>query len=97
MTIVSSSAADFAPSLAALRRVPALCTEAHGRAWSPPVEAYRYAEDQGLVVDAKYCETGMDFIGRYGGGVEATMMIGECEDEELRDCFAFAFEEWDDG
>ena len=65
-------------------------------AWSPPVEAYRYAEEHGLAVDAKYCETGMDYIGRYGAGVEATMMIGECEDEELRDTFAFAFEERDD-
>jgi hypothetical protein len=66
-------------------------------AWSPPVEAYRYAEEeQGLSVEAMYCETGMDYIGRYGAGVEVTMMIGECEDEELRDTFAFAFEEWDD-
>jgi hypothetical protein len=65
-------------------------------AWSPPVEAYRYAEEQGLAVDAKYCETGFYFIGRYGAGVEVSSQIDECEDEELRDCFAFAFEEWDD-
>jgi hypothetical protein len=65
-------------------------------AWSPPVEAYRYAEDQGLAVDAKYCETGFYFIGRYGAGVEVSSQIDECEDEDLRDCFPFAFEEWDD-
>jgi hypothetical protein len=66
-------------------------------AWSPPVEAYRYAEEeQGLSVDAKYCETGFYFIGRYGAGVEASLPIDECEDEDLRDTFAFAFEEWDD-
>jgi len=47
-------------------------------------------------VAAMYCETGFDFIGRYGAGVEATTPIEDCEDEELRDCFAFAFEEWDD-
>jgi hypothetical protein len=62
-------------------------------AWSPPVEAYVYASEQGLGVSAMYCEPGCNFVGRYDADGENTMTIDECNDSELQDYFAWAFEE----
>lgn len=61
-------------------------------AWSPPIEAYAYAVEQGLGVKAMYCEPGVNFVGRYDEDGEDTMSLDDCEDAELREYFAWAFE-----
>jgi hypothetical protein len=61
-------------------------------AWTPPIDAYAYAGERGLGVKAMYCEPGMDFVGRYDEGGDSSTTLDECEDDELRDYFAWAFE-----
>jgi len=42
-------------------------------AWSPPVALYDYMYNElGCHVDAKYFESGMDFIGEYCDGIDST-------------------------
>lgn len=65
-------------------------------AWSPPIEAYAYAEEQGLGVKAMYCEPGCNFLGRYDEDGENTTTFDDCNDDELRAYFAWAFETEDD-
>lgn len=52
-----------------------LVTLRFSSAWSPPLAAYAALERQGFEVDALYHESGMDFAGRYGEGVECTYSI----------------------
>lgn len=76
-------------------------------AWSPPIDAYKFAESIGYTVDAKFCEFGAEFCGTYSTeeGLEEYTWAGyedakENVPEDLLEFFDFGLEyeepEWDD-
>jgi hypothetical protein len=69
-------------------------------AWSPPINAYDAAQEQGIKVDAMYHEPGMNFCGRYLDGYDDTYEIPATGDEtreqvpeEINEYFGIAEEQ----
>jgi hypothetical protein len=50
-------------------------------AWSPPIEAYHAAQEDGITVNAMYYEPGMNFCGQYYDGEDQYFEIPETGDE----------------
>jgi hypothetical protein len=50
-------------------------------AWSPPIEAYNAAQEDGITVNAMYYESGMNFCGQYIDGEDQYFEIPNTGDE----------------
>jgi len=61
-------------------------------AWSPPVAAYKYAEENsGWRIEATYVEPAMDFIGDYTDGVDSTYSLNDAP-EWLMDEYEWVYD-----
>lgn len=48
--------------------------------WSPPIELYHKIVEQGLEVEAEYCEEGIGFVGEFVNGIDECYDYSDLDD-----------------